>query len=1269
MSILTDTKYLDEINFSGGSYADVDCSTMTGWTDADGGTGVCSAVTFGGKSCIKLDAVAAGGSNLSSINRDIGTWSNPSIISVKLYHSTLGTLANADYFELVLHAAAYQCSIRFASDGLYVKHSSSWNAVGSSLVSVGAWQEWTFNWNAAASGKVDVYLNGVLQSSQVSCTDATAGTTGVTNLTQRGSTVIGVTYVDWFKAGNTFRWAGETWTLQEGGKLTIRTDTRWHANSPASYLGSLGAQNITEGELLYDGTKVRWLPISAGSGDSPIGTLVTQGGVTGTYLGYWASLTSVPVTAIGGAGFLKFREVTGGAFVAGAITFGAGTGAATASGADKTGWIEIVSDDAVAITIPRLSKHTIRGDWFYLDDTIGSVGQQVQLPTNGGGAGTRIPAVWIETGVGSTVYKKWPALYGSTNGWSRAYIGGAFGETDERQNFVSDLGGGLIQIGEAVSLAATYANIAAQAGTYATISQASTYTWAANIITVSYATGHLLQTGHQVYLDFTSGDATTKDGLYTVTVLDPYTYTVACTGSGTGGNVTVLAGVTVTFTAHTLGVGDTVYCDFTSGSGVDGAYSIRTVPTANTYVINYAPTASVSGNVSVYSRYTITYNAHGLAIGNRVYLDFTSGAGVDGIYTIVAVAANTFDIVTNNGASADSGNVTIQMTIGNVPSVAGRKIRVPNVFLRGAATAARASNSVNAAAASRPNWVTTAAGAIDFEYAFSTWYHNFSQAYSVRHIHVAYMDLMVISECASALALDDVAAGMTGALDSLTLALTSNFAGGTANDINCQRGNTPGTTDHAISISYCIGQTLSKITAGIIQFVRSTGYPINVTNSSAMEFSDITLLNGPLNFTSCIGMTVDDVDYCDKHMGYANVTTPYYLVYANAACSGIIVDGVTWGLGGTVPNVHPTSGVVYAITASDITVKNVGTRSSMLSAGSWRPNYYGLATVLVTGGNCANVKLQRAYCDSTRTSLVATRNDDKGVIYEHVFGGMYVGSTGAIFSLVNSSLNSNVKGVGTQVVTTTGQSSVYGTHFMDAFTSNSWGRLTLAFNEPTTETESLFTMVSGTRKFNSSGGILMGVVGNQAVWEDSCFRLGHTGFVNTAPIMSGGTITNYTLEYDIDIGSGYSNSWNTLDGAHLSAITVNPAIGFKLKIRITTTTANLTAITYLALITTSTLAAQTDNLYPLSLNTLTLTGLQNPSEVRVFSAGTTTPVTGQENVTMGVFSGDIDFGLYPTVDIAILSLTYQNIKLLGVNMSSDVSIPVQQIRDRQYANV
>ncbi len=81
---------------------------------------------------------------------------------------------------------------------------------------------------------------------------------------------------------------------------------------------------------------------------------------------------------------------------------------------------------------------------------------------------------------------------------------------------------------------------------------------------------------------------------------------------------------------------------------------------------------------------------------------------------------------------------------------------------------------------------------------------------------------------------------------------------------------------------------------------------------------------------------------------------------------------------------------------------------------------------------------------------------------------------------------------------------------------------------------------------------------------------------------------------------------------------------------------------------------------------LTLTGLENATEVRVFEGGTTTEIGGSENVTTGSFALSVSTA---TVDVSILSLGFQNIRLDGLDMSSgDLTVPVQQNTDRQYNN-
>lgn len=100
------------------------------------------------------------------------------------------------------------------------------------------------------------------------------------------------------------------------------------------------------------------------------------------------------------------------------------------------------------------------------------------------------------------------------------------------------------------------------------------------------------------------------------------------------------------------------------------------------------------------------------------------------------------------------------------------------------------------------------------------------------------------------------------------------------------------------------------------------------------------------------------------------------------------------------------------------------------------------------------------------------------------------------------------------------------------------------------------------------------------------------------------------------------------------------------------------------------IAAQID-VEPKLVPVLSITGLKPNSEIRIFDAGTTTEIAGSgaENVT-GTFTWEFDPTEHPSIDISIISLGYQNTRILAQALTlADVTIPVQQQIDRQYANI
>lgn len=102
----------------------------------------------------------------------------------------------------------------------------------------------------------------------------------------------------------------------------------------------------------------------------------------------------------------------------------------------------------------------------------------------------------------------------------------------------------------------------------------------------------------------------------------------------------------------------------TTSSFARDAGSIATIVTSAAHGLRTGNTITVSGFTYRNGTYnqpggttiTVTINNHGLANGANVTLDFTSGAAIDGNFTITNVTLNTFD-VTASAAATTSGDV------------------------------------------------------------------------------------------------------------------------------------------------------------------------------------------------------------------------------------------------------------------------------------------------------------------------------------------------------------------------------------------------------------------------------------------------------------------------------------------------------------------------------------------------------------------------------------------------------------------------------------
>ena len=595
--------------------------------------------------------------------------------------------------------------------------------------------------------------------------------------------------------------------------------------------------------------------------------------------------------------------------------------------------------------------------------------------------------------------------------------------------------------------------------------------------------------------------------------------------------------------------------------------------------------------------------------------------------------------------------------------VTGLKVVVGNIFLENCTVAARTANVIpNATIATRYDFTTTGGGVINIDKATCAWYLSCAQAYSVNVSNSAFIDSILLSEIATSMTFTKVGVGNkpTTALVVAPLSMSLCFAGGIFTDCVWQRVATSGNNTTSVAIADCDGFTFIRMITRYAALRAHTGnISITATRVANSTFTDLKMIDGQFSLVTCTNVTINTMSYINAVSGTTGTANPLVPINLSSNCLNTIINGYLQ----PVINNHPYT-ALFAINAAGCTntkIRNIGTRAVPLSLGS--ANATGLIFSLAAGAAANDVRVQRVYCSNTRTGIMTADNSSTKILMESVFGDY------ANAGDVSAALNMTQKGLGTTKALTA-QVSVYGTHWIDYFTSATVGRIGIVMNEPTALTTAQVTLSNGAA-FTSAGGLYMPVIGHQAIFETPNFILGHTAFTNTALIMAGGTATNYGYKYQIDKndGAGWSAESATLTpttlGTSLNGLTgISASLGFKLRIKITTSTTNATAITSVYLTTVSTTTAQ-DFQYPLDTFNLTLNGLIANSDVVILTAGTDT-VLGQvdQNPTS---SWIYTYETPVSIDIFVSKAGYVPFYIRNYSLqSSNASLPIAQTADRNY---
>ena len=594
----------------------------------------------------------------------------------------------------------------------------------------------------------------------------------------------------------------------------------------------------------------------------------------------------------------------------------------------------------------------------------------------------------------------------------------------------------------------------------------------------------------------------------------------------------------------------------------------------------------------------------------------------------------------------------------------GCKVRIPAIILTNCTRTVSGSGPrvlPNATIATRQEFVTTGAGYFDLRGIVSQWYMNFSQAFYVKYKSCAVNDAMILSEIASPLDVSDCVVAPTQAQINAALQITSCFAGGTVSNNRFWSFSLATSGRYAALNNYVTGVTFSGNVYGSLTLRghTSTGC-IASTQAVNCTYTNNTFIGGQGLFLGAQKCTFNNATYYDHTITTTtSATNPMSVWVFTTGGSGNVVDGILL----PSPNFGPYTALVSVGACYNTTIKNIGTDYDTPL----------VMTATVTGlgvnstGNSDGIFIKRMYLSNTRTGPYGFVNSDSNIVIENSSGD-------TADTTVMAALNAIEKNV--QLTSaTTGQVSVYGTHWKTRFTSTTAGFTEIVCNEPTALSAAQCFASAGTPQFNSSGSVLLTKIGDQVTWEMPFFAKGYTAFTNSAPTITGTNVTyssgarwgNHDLEFQVDTGSGYGGTWLALTAANLIANTFTSTTGYKLKIRATCAVANAgNVLTNLRVAMTTTAIARKATLYPLSINTATFTGLPTGCDVVVLTAGTST-ILAQVDAHPLTSYGFVYEGT-PTIDIGFIKPGYVPFYIRNLSLgSTDTSIPVALTIDRNYS--
>lgn len=1047
-----------------------------------------------------------------------------------------------------------------------------------------------------------------------------------------------------------------------GGYLTVDQDSRYGTNAgTATIMGNIVLSATLGGTVEFNAQNVRLIPYDGGSGNVPASNTTISGSTgSGKLIGVYSALNVAPTAAgspMPATGFIKIKQWNSVAFTDNDTLSGL---TATVNGTDSPGWIEVVGMDAMACTVNRLNTFKVRGEWYNFlgTTTTGTRSDTYQLPTNGSST-FYCPGVWVETSVGSNTYEFYPCA----------------------------------------------GNLTALVSVIATDSIRGKYCW--------ITTSGVLRFGH---------DGTNSSGGYIppagLKIRVPNIFFVCATQAAPTVNVVPNTTLATRYDFNTAGGGvidiDKCFMNWYPIFSQPFSVSLTNFSVMSQISLSECASAIAWSNLGIGQPIGVSNSQNGLVLSSC----FAGGTISDSNFNVVAQASTFYPLVVTDSTGYTFSNVKM-LSLTKAASASAGSMSITrfnntvfnnSTFGAGRAFLTTCSNVTFNDTVYYDHPATTTTNAIGM-YAFDIGTNS-------SNITMDGLDFGGLTLVQPYLGILNVAAAGCSNIKLRNLGTYNsplNLGGSLEKNVSWTRSTTVATVTkvaHGLKVNDIIYVVVSDSVAAITVAAKTVA---SVPTADTFTF---TCLNA--------GNASGTLTY------YPQMSASLFVVAAGAAANSVYIErcyaiynrGALFTIDNSSKNIwiqnvfaDYITGVTYA--SLNTYFKNVGANLSFTAQTScygthWVPMHFRPVT-----GTQNNVSWSR-----TTTTATITCADHNLVTGNTI--NVFSTSDSAAIILGAKTITATTTNAFTFTCLNAGGTS--GTISFKPLTS----RLAIMMNESTSETVNQYTIDSGTPSFTSAGSLYMPTVNQQVTFETPYYILGFNEFPIAEAVMAGGTLSNYNVYYSINYGSGYSSFKNlyyqrtggggsngstnitmtdttgvsvgdyifgtnvgpnakvtsitnsttvvvdvantgTVSGIlrfnHLPSETIpDLSVGFKLKVRIVTLNTNATAITSLYVFTNSNDTSRAYE-YPIDLVTITLTGLKNPTEIRVFNAGTTTEIadTGGENVTSGSHSFQVPAGT--SVDISILSLGYQNTRLLNYTASTTTSIPISQVIDRQYANI